>query len=158
MAQWLVLYGDLSYFPMEITTLGFTCTTCAYSSLSQHAKGPTRNWAHARVALNASYTLVLNWCWSNEVAVSVCLLNANMHISGISSVAPSVILQILHIMNLQCRYYLSVLLCILPFAFRRKKGSLMITPSWCISWCKERKIVALRLGGSRSSYYKDLCK
>ena len=40
-AERLVFYEDLSHFPMEITTLGFTCTMCAQSSLSQHAKRPT---------------------------------------------------------------------------------------------------------------------
>jgi hypothetical protein len=63
-------------------------TMCALSSLSQHAKWPTWNWAHARVALNASYTLELKWCRLNEVAVSGCLLNAKMHILGIFSVEP----------------------------------------------------------------------
>jgi hypothetical protein len=28
-AKWLVFYEYLSHFPMEITTLGFTCTMCA---------------------------------------------------------------------------------------------------------------------------------
>ena len=29
LAEWLVFFEDLSHFPMEITTLGFTCTMCA---------------------------------------------------------------------------------------------------------------------------------
>jgi len=28
-AEWLVLYEDLSHFPMEITTSGLKCTLCA---------------------------------------------------------------------------------------------------------------------------------
>jgi hypothetical protein len=69
MTEWLVFYEDFSHFPTEITTLGLKCTMCAQSSLSQHAKRLTLNWAHARVALNASYTLVLKWCQSGEMAV-----------------------------------------------------------------------------------------
>ena len=52
---------------MEITTLGLHAP-CVLNPVYLSMQSDPHKTAHARVVINASYTLVLKWCRSDEVA------------------------------------------------------------------------------------------
>ena len=63
---------------------------CLFQSISAR-KATHIKLGTCRVALNASYNMVLKWCRSDEVAVKGCLLNEKMRIFRFNPpLAPSV--------------------------------------------------------------------